>query len=268
MGFLKGKSKKKSIQGTYIGKFKSNEKEIKEMDLKIKAQEELLAAKKRKFEEIMNDIAEVDREIDRATKRKRYSEGRLQQVNLQLDQVKSTLTMKKQDLRSKFQVKFSSVLAHRRQALPTSSTLNHTATIIRRKELMACCKVIHGASEVDMGPAYYGMLDTLGAKQSKKKLVDDIQAILPGVARAIQNAGTREWVKSYNASPENMSRSLNIYYSHCPAGKLKYIAMRRAGRGRYRSMPLINLVPYRKLAKFMRDVCRHQRCLGYVSKIY
>ena len=46
MGFLKGKSKKKSIQGTYLGKFKSNEKEIKEMDLKIQAQEELLAAKK------------------------------------------------------------------------------------------------------------------------------------------------------------------------------------------------------------------------------
>ena len=100
MGFKAGKSKAKTKQQTYLGKFQQNTKVVRDMEVRIAEQdryiEELarkLESRKRKLESDNHECDELDRKIDRASKRKKYQEVKLKEVTESIPVVKEKVSI-------------------------------------------------------------------------------------------------------------------------------------------------------------------------------
>lgn len=91
------------------------------------------------------------------------------------------------------------------------------------------------------------MLDTLAAKVKHKLLAKQLIQTKKSLTDALMKTSKKTHTdKLY----DNMSRSLNVYYSHNVMGKRKYIALRRANRIK----GVTNFVQYPVLSNYIRSI--------------
>ena len=143
----------------------------------------------------------------------------------------------------------------------------------RRHEMMKTASRIHGGSENNLTPAFDGMFDTL-AKRCK---VDKMRAYVLSqkiLTKKVVSAAFKENSKVFQSSPENVKRSIAVFYSSGVMGKRKCKSVRLAlsmkkretgGNGRSAitlmpNCPIPKLLPYitslsKKSTKSALEMC-------------
>lgn len=137
----------------------------------------------------------------------------------------------------------------------------------RRQETMKTASTIHGGSENNLTPAFDGMFDTLAKRCKVDKMKDYVlsQKIL---TKKVVSAAFKKNSKAFESSPENVKRSIAVFYSSGVMGKRKYKSVRLAlsmkknqAMGNRRSAitvmpncPIPKLLPYNKLVKEINQV--------------
>ena len=137
----------------------------------------------------------------------------------------------------------------------------------RRQETMKTASTIHGGSENNLTPVFDGMFDTLAKRCKVDKMKDYVlsQKIL---TKKVVSAAFKKNSKAFESSPENVKRSIAVFYSSGVMGKRKYKSVRLAlsmkknqAMGNRRSAitvmpncPIPKLLPYNKLVKEINQV--------------
>ena len=127
----------------------------------------------------------------------------------------------------------------------------------RRQETVKTTSTIHGGSENNLTPAFDGMFDTLAKRCKVDKMRDYVlsQKIL---TKKVVSAAFKENSKVFQSSPENVKRSIAVFYSSGVMGKRKCKSVRLAlsmkkretgGNGRSAitlmpNCPIPKLLPY------------------------
>ena len=85
---------------------------------------------------------------------------------------------------------------------------------------MKTASTIHGGSENNLRPAFDGMFDTLAKRCKIDKMKDYVlsQKIL---TKKVVSAAYKENSKAFESSPENVKRSIAVFYSSGVMGKRK-----------------------------------------------
>ena len=97
----------------------------------------------------------------------------------------------------------------------------------RRQETVKTASTVHGGSENNLTPAFDGMFDTLAKRCKVDKMKDYVlsQKIL---TKKVVSATYKEHSKAFESSPENVKRSIAVFYSSGVMGKRKYKSVRLA----------------------------------------
>ena len=97
----------------------------------------------------------------------------------------------------------------------------------RWQETMKTASTIHGGCENNLTPAFDGMFDTLAKRCKVDKMKDYVlsQKIL---TEKVVSAAFKKNSKAFESSPENVKRSIAVFYSSGVMGKRKYKSVRLA----------------------------------------
>ena len=137
----------------------------------------------------------------------------------------------------------------------------------RRLETMKAASRIHGGSENNPSPALDGMFDTL-VKRCKVDKIKDYVLSQKKVTEKVVSVAFKENLKSFEDSPENVKRSIAVFYNSGVMGKRKYKSVRLSlsmkknettekGRSAITIMPkcpVPKLLPYDKLVKEINQI--------------
>lgn len=130
---------------------------------------------------------------------------------------------------------------------------NGTNMVKRRFDTWRCAKLIHGGSEAKKGPALHGLFDTVATKDTvhrfARRIVSSKVKTAVGAREVLKDEFLTAWARSFQKSKDNVKRSLNMMYSHCPTGYRKYEGMRKAGKQKFNGVNVPNLVPWEDLKK-------------------
>jgi chromosome segregation ATPase len=183
MGLKAGQRKSNKNKGNQLGEFSRISAELTRMEAKIAQKIIDLESAKRTFAELEAEETEYERKAANAAKRSKYAKDRWATLSEDSRNAKSSLETVKN--KSKYAIKFTHVVRKNRLKVPSTTKLYHdnpSAAIERRKEIMDCAMIIMGADKKNMEPALFGLLDTLGAKQSDANLSKSIQVSCIGVS--------------------------------------------------------------------------------------
>ena len=97
----------------------------------------------------------------------------------------------------------------------------------RRQETIKTASTIHGGSENNLTPAFDGMFDTL-AKRCKVDKIKDYVLSQKILSKKVVSAAFKKNSKAFESSPENVKRSIAVFYSSGVMGKRKYKSVRLA----------------------------------------
>lgn len=138
----------------------------------------------------------------------------------------------------------------------------------RRKETFEAAQAIHGGSEVSHVPGNVGLIDTSLVKCSNSLLVD-VMSSSNKFKKSIMPIIYKNNLCEYEASYENMERTISVYYSGGVAGKRKYRRIyrdschktvhvgnrkKKVTRLSVSSCPIPRLVPYNKLMPYIKSI--------------
>ena len=252
-------SKKLVAKHSFLGIFNKNKKQLNEMDIKIKCQEEEirnkekeLLSKKREFEELEKNLTFLSSEINT---KKRKLDHKCQILDNVIEETK-TKTSDINIRKNKVAFQISSNLARKRKENPSREDLPESSKVMRRKETIDALNLLHGGTKLKPGPTIDGLVDTVS---SKFKSNDIASAFLDKSKKSLQESFrkkvVKKWSKKYYRSSENELRSLNAYYSHDVLGKRKYLNLRKANsQSKYEGIDLPNYIQYVDLAKAINKV--------------
>ena len=91
----------------------------------------------------------------------------------------------------------------------------------RRRETFSAAQEIHRGSEGSEVPGALGLVDTVLAKCNQSILVD-VMSVNKKFNQSIMPSIYKPKLMEFESSPENMVRSVSVYYSGGVAGKKKY----------------------------------------------
>ena len=213
-------SKKLVEKQSLLGKFQKNKKLFSEMQAKLDAQNESIAALETLRSANQVAIDELNKKIDCQRNILAYKRKKIKNLH--------ALTIIEKTQNSVFTISTSK--SKKRLATPTSSHLNQKAKITRFNETMQAANLIHGSTLPDLEPSITGLLGTLTSKVKAKVLSSKILSGKPALIKELKISVMKEWTKNTFKSKENMLRSLNTYYCHDVMGKRKYINLRKANK--------------------------------------
>ncbi|CAB4040834.1 Hypothetical predicted protein [Paramuricea clavata] len=218
--------------------------EVSQLEMELQRKDKLLRGLQERKRRMDAKISNLEDEVDSLPEKSRFT-----QCSILSD--RAVESRKKHPTRFQNK-KFSSSLSVQRQ---------------RRKETFAAAQKIHGGSEETEVPGAIGIVDTALVKCSQSILVD-VMSVNQKFNQSVMPSIYKPKLGEFEASTENMIRSVSVYYSGGVAGKKKYrkiykdssykIAMQSKGKKRVRlsvnNCPIPRLVPYNKLMPFIKSI--------------
>jgi hypothetical protein len=135
----------------------------------------------------------------------------------------------------------------------------------RRRETMALVNAVRGGSEENLNPGTIGMLETLEKKCKEDDIVEGMKKCKKLKEKVLPRM-YKEDLKKYEASMDNMLRSIAVYYSKGVMGKDKYRRVykassykqapgqKRAAHIKVANCPSPRLVPYHRLMAYIKSI--------------
>ena len=236
---------------SFIGQLAAEKKSIRDADSCLKEQKEVLEVKSEELRQLKIRTSELSKVLVKEKTKLSKKKKRLSLIKIAASGVQAQICESK--ARSAFSV--SLITSKKRKANPTTSSIPARAKVIRRNETLDAAIAIHGASLNNPDQAFDGLLDTLSAKCSSKKLSEKVINLNKPVVKHIKTKVLKEWSESFEKSEENILRSLNTYYSHNVMGKAKYISIRKANKiADDRKSEIPNYIPYKELSEKIRSI--------------
>ena len=241
-------SKKLNQKQNFLGVFQNKKKVISEMERKIEVQNEQIMSLEAISKANLIKINKLDKEIDNERNKVAYKRKKIRMYVS-----RNVVESNRSNSSNCFVI--SSMKAKKRNANPTSESLNQKAKVTRFNETMEASKLIHGATDSNPEPAVAGMLNTLTSKVKSKDLSEKILLSKPSLVKELNSTIMNKWSKDKYNSDENKLRSLNVYYSHNVMGKRKYINLRKANKASSsRKSRIPNYIPYNELSTLVNSI--------------